>query len=155
MKDIETGNVARYCRPGNLEDGIPRPSAFEKRTGEKFLSCYWLEFFEKESEKANVIEVKKFMAKSYNLKETGSFAVLNIKQSKKILEEASLEISYREKGLPHCGIFYDANDLLIAKLTAESLAKSVQNNYPIKDLAELASQTISQTEKTGDSQNPH
>ncbi len=33
---------------------------------------------------------------------------------------------------PYCGIFHDANDLLISKL----LAKCVRNNYLVKDIAD-------------------
>ena len=84
------------------------------------------------TEVENVIEVKKYMEKSFQFKPNGSFAVLNIEQSRKyILEESSSEIYYREEKLPHCGIFHDADDLLIAQL----LAECIQTNYPIKDIS--------------------
>jgi hypothetical protein len=134
MKEIENGNVSRYCRPTDLEDGIVKSSAFAKRTerNEKYLSVYLLEFFQKETELENVLEVKVYMeAKNFNLKPNGCFVIINIQKSKQyILEEISSQIYYREEKLPHCGIFHDADDLLISRL----LAKCVQNNYLIKDI---------------------
>ncbi|MDB9435936.1 hypothetical protein PN450_03750 [Dolichospermum lemmermannii CS-548] len=136
MTEIETGNVTRYCKPSYLENGIVQSSAFEKRIErkEKYLSVYLLEFFQKETEIKNVIEVITFMTKKgFNLKPDGSFAVINIQQSKEyIFAEISLEISYQEENLPHCGIFHDADDLLVAEL----LAECVQNNYLIKEITD-------------------
>jgi len=134
MKEIEAGNVTRYCRPSTLENGVPNSSAFERRSEEKYLSVYLLDFFKRHTEEENVIEVKKYMtANRYKFKPNGSFAVLNIEQSRKyILEESSSEIYYREKNLPHCGIFHDADDLLIAKL----LAECIQTKYLIKDISD-------------------
>lgn len=137
MAEIETGNVTRYCKPRCLENGRPGASAFEKRTehNEKYLSVYLLEFFGKETEIQNIREVKTYMEKKtgFNCKPNGCFTVINIKQSKKyILDKKSLEISYKEENLPHCGIYHDADDLVIARL----LAKCVQNNYLIKNLAD-------------------
>lgn len=133
MKEIEAGNVTRYCKPSLLENGVPKSSAFERRSGEKYLSVHLLDFFKMHTEVENVIEVKKYMEKSFQFKPNGYFAVLNIEQSRKyILEESSSEIYYREEKLPHCGIFHDADDLLIAQL----LAECIQTNYPIKDISD-------------------
>lgn len=133
MKEIETGNVTRYCKPRDLQDGIVQNSAFEKREKDTFLSVHLLEFFQKETELENVLEVKAHMAKNYDLKRNGSFAVISIQQSKEyIAEKGSLEICYREEELPHCGIYYDAYDYVIAEL----LAQCVQNNYLIKDITD-------------------
>ncbi|MFM6153318.1 MAG: hypothetical protein ACKPE3_10010, partial [Sphaerospermopsis kisseleviana] len=88
---------------------------------------------QKETEIENVLEVKAYMAKNYNLKPNGCFAIINIQKSKQyILEEISSQIYYREEKLPHCGIFHDADDLLISKL----LAECVQKNYLIKDITD-------------------
>ncbi|MEO3707250.1 hypothetical protein [Trichormus azollae] len=101
---------------------MPQSSAFARREGKAFLSVYLLDFFQQETELENVIELKKYMKEktTFNCKPNGSFPVLNIEQSKQyIFEEISSQICHREKDLPHCGIFYDANDLLIAKLLAQ------------------------------------
>ncbi|MBE9200778.1 MULTISPECIES: hypothetical protein [unclassified Nodularia (in: cyanobacteria)] len=135
MTEVETGNVTRYCKPSSLENGIVQSSAFEKRSTEKYLSVYLLEFFQKETEIKNVIEVITYMRTKtgFICKANGSFAVINIQQSKEyIFEEISLKISYKEQNLPHCGIFHDADDLLIAEL----LTECVQNNYIIKDITD-------------------
>ncbi len=134
MTEIQTGDVTRYCKPSTLENGIPKSSAFERRSDENYLSVYWLDFFGKITELENIIEVKAYMEqKDFTCKPNGSFAILNIQQSKEyIFEEISSDISYREENLPHCGIFHEDDDLLIAKL----LTECVQNNYPVKNLAD-------------------
>lgn len=138
MTEVETGNVTRYCKPSSLENGIVQSSAFEKRSLENYLSVYLLEFFQKETEIKNVMEVITYMTKKgFICKPNGSFAVINIQQSKEyIFEETSLEISYQEQNLPHCGIFHDADDLLISEL----LTECVQNNYIIKDITDSTNQ---------------
>ena len=144
MTEIETGNVTRYCKPSSLENGIPQSSAFEKRIerNEPYLSIYLLEFFQRETEIKNVIEVKKYMTegKGFICKPNASFAIINIQKSKEyIFEEISLEISYREENLPHCGVFHDADDLLIAEL----LAECVESNYLIKHLNDFSEREYS------------
>ena len=144
MTEIQIGNVTRYCKPSSLENGIPNQSAFEKRQGEKYLSVYWLEFFQKQTDKENIIETRNYMEQEtrFKCKANGSFAVLNIEQSKEYIleeireqleddvEELSEVISYKAEKLPHCGIYHDADDLLIAEL----LSECVCNNYFVKDL---------------------
>jgi hypothetical protein len=146
MTEIENGNVTRYCNPSSLQNGVPKSSAFLRRRGENYLSVYLLEFFQTITEVDSVIEVKIYMTEKIGFicKPSGSFAVLNIQQSKEyILEEISSEISYKDENLPHCGIFHDADDLLIAKL----LADCVQNNYLIKNLTDSTKPTSSSDPK--------
>jgi hypothetical protein len=136
MNEIQSGNVARYCKPSSLdEDGYPTGSAFQRRSNrnEEYLSVYLLEFFKKIEEKDGVLEVKREMErKNFNLKVTGSYAILNIERSKKyIMDEIEEQIYYREMKLPHCGIFHDHDDLLISEL----LAECIQNSYRIRDIA--------------------
>ncbi|MBP0021917.1 MAG: hypothetical protein J7647_30720 [Cyanobacteria bacterium SBLK] len=133
MTEIETGNVTRHCRPSTLEDDVPIPFAFKKRPGEKYLSVYWLDWFNKSTEKENIIETRNYMETKarFKCKSNGSFAVLNIEQSKEyIFEELSEVMSYKAENLPHCGIYHDADDLLIAEL----LVDCVCNNYLVKEL---------------------
>ncbi len=88
MTEIETGNVTRYCKPSTLENGIPKSSSFERRRDEKYLSVYWLEFFGEETEVENIKEVKRSMEqKSFTCKPNGSFAIINIQQSKEYIFE--------------------------------------------------------------------
>ncbi|MFB2971754.1 hypothetical protein ACE1CD_22555 [Aerosakkonema sp. BLCC-F183] len=136
MTEIQTGDVTRYCKPSTLENEIPKSSAFERRRerDEKDLSVYWLDFFGKTTELENIREVKAYMEQNgFRLKYNGSFAIINIQKSKEyILEKISSEIFYREKNLPHCGIFHEADDLLIAKL----LSECVQNNYLVRNIVD-------------------
>jgi len=135
MKEIEMGNVARYCKPSTLDEyGNPQGSSFKLRPNrnEKGLSVYLLEFFGRNIEKENVSEVKKEMErKNFSLKKSGVFATLNIQDSKSyIFELISEQISYREMNLPHCGIFHENDDGVISDL----LAKCVQSHYSVNDL---------------------
>lgn len=135
MNEIQSGNVARYCKPSSLdEDGYPTGSAFQRRSNrnEEYLSVYLLEFFKKIEEKDGVLEVKREKErKNFNLKVNGSYAIINIEKSKKyIMEEIDGQIFYKEMKLPHCGIFHDNDDLLISEL----LAEYIQNSYRIRDI---------------------
>ncbi len=132
QEEIKNGYVTRYCKPSSLNNGVPDSSAFRRRSGEQYLSVYLLDFFQKQTELENVIEVKKYMTeRGFKCKQNGFFAAINIDQSKEyIFEEMASEISFLEKKLPHCGIFHEADDLLIAEL----LAECVINNYPVKNL---------------------
>ncbi|MDY6805200.1 MAG: hypothetical protein SXA11_15525 [Cyanobacteriota bacterium] len=132
-EEIKKGYITRYCKPSSLNNGIPDSSAFRRRNGEKYVSVHLLEFFQKQTELENVIEVKKYMTEKsgFKCRPNGSFAVLDLEQSKEyILEQISAEISCKEKNLPHCGIFHEADDFLIAEL----LAECVLNNYLVKNL---------------------
>jgi hypothetical protein len=129
MTEIIEGTVARYCKPSTLnEQGLPTGSSFQLRLpNEKYLSVYLLDYFNVTSEQEKIIEVKNEMQrKGFNFKKSGIFSTLNIEQSKEyILDLVSEKIFYQELNLPHCGIFHEADDLLISEL----LSQCVQNNY--------------------------
>lgn len=134
MKIISKGNVARYCKPSSLdEEGNPSSSSFQRRpnSNEGYLSVYLLEFFKSRTEKENVGKAKRRMAKRLNLSKNGLCAILNIEQSSEyIMNEIKQLIRYKPRGLPHCGIFHDYDDLVISEL----LAECVQNQYRIEDI---------------------
>ena len=139
MKEIEKGNVTRYCKPFALDDnGSPVSSAFQRRPdrNEGYLSVYLLDYFDnidniEQSE--DIFQVKKTMERNrFNLKKSAVFAVLNVEQSKKhIMEEISEKISYKALNLPHSGIFHEYDDLVISEL----LAECVQTMYSVRDIA--------------------
>ncbi len=67
------------------------------------------------------------------LKQRGLFAVLDIEQSTQyVFEEVAEHIVYRAMNLPHCGLFHESDDLLVAEL----LAECVQANYAVKDITD-------------------
>ena len=134
MTEINEGTVARYCKPSTLnEQGLPTGSSFQLRLpNEKYLSVHLLDYFNVASEQEKIIEVKNEMErKGFSFKKNGTFSTLNIEHSKKhILDLVSEKISYQELNLPHCGIFHEADDLLISEL----LSQCVKNTYPIKEV---------------------
>ncbi len=134
-KEIIEGNLTRYCRPSQIQKKSqkPSPAAFELRDGEQYLSAYLLEYFEKSSEKENVKAVKKFMEeiKHFSLGKNGGFAVFQIAHIREHMINASQNVRFKEKELPHCGIFFEGDDLTISKL----LSQCVHALYLVKDLS--------------------
>lgn len=127
------GRVARYCKPSSLdEQESPTSAAFQRRPTEEYLSVFWLEFFQEAHEKNRIQAVKQAMEqRRFTVKQRGHFAVLDIEQSMQyIFEEVAEQIAYRAMNLPHCGLFHDGDDLLVAEL----LAECVQANYEVKSL---------------------
>lgn len=123
MDKLEEGNVVRYCKPSNLEDGKPTNAAFMKRPErkEQYLSTYWLEYFKNFELRENVAAAKKYMEKNgFSLKKNGGLATLDIKKTVEYIRDELNEIlEFKLKNSPHCGIFHTANDLLIAELLVE------------------------------------
>lgn len=137
MTELQTGTVARYCKPSALdEQRNPNALCFELRKREKretYLSVYLLDYFEKPTEPENVAEVKLEMGrKGFNLQQSGKFAVLDIEDSKnRIFDLISEEISYKELNLPHCGIFHERyTELAIDEL----LLLCIKKCYPVKQV---------------------
>ncbi len=136
MTEIQTGTVARYCKPSTLDENhYPTDSSFQlrKERNEKYLSVYLLEFFKRVTEKEKVFDVKTEMEKkNFVFKQSGVFALVDIEESKKyIFQKVSEIISYKELNLPHCGIFHEYHeDLIIAEL----LSQCVKASYRVKSL---------------------
>jgi len=134
-QQLTDGRVARYCKPSSIdEQGSPTSAAFQRRPTEGYLSVFWLECFQHAHEKTRIHAVKQAMEqRRFTVKPRGQFAVLAIEQSTRyILDEVAEQIVYRTMNLPHCGIFHDGDDLLIAEL----LAECVQTSYEVKGLDE-------------------
>lgn len=133
-EEIKEGVITRYCKLTTLDEdtNLPTFSAFRQRQSENYLSVYLLDFFDqlaKEFDKVKAIK-EEMELKGFRCRPSSLFANLDIQHSQKyILDEISEFISYKTVRLPHCGIFHDADDLLIAKL----LAECVQSVYPTKD----------------------
>jgi beta-N-acetylglucosaminidase len=131
VTELNKGTVARYCKPSTLNEQCnPNASCFQKREKESYLSVYLFEHFKKSTEQEGIAEVKKEMEKgNFKLKSSGKFAVLDIEQSKNyIFTQISELISYKALNLPHCGIFYEYDDLVIAEL----LSQCTKKHYPVK-----------------------
>ncbi len=133
-KEITEGNITRYCKPSKIrkKSRKPFPAAFELREGEHYLSAYLLEYFKSSCEKENVKAVKKYMEKvrHFSFRKNEGFAVLNIDQTRQYMINASQNVRFKEKKLPHCGILFYGDDLTISKL----LAQCVHALYLVKDL---------------------
>lgn len=83
--EIQTGTVARYCKPMTLDENkSPTDASFRLREREKSLSVYLLDFFNRTTEKEGVIDTRDYMAEKtgFKLKPSGVFALLDIKESK-------------------------------------------------------------------------
>jgi len=136
MKDTEIfeGNITRYCKPRTIgkESKKPLPSAFKLREDEEFLSAYLLEYFSDKKEKDNVKAAKEYMekVKNFSFRSNEGFAVLNIYLTKQYFKNAPQNVRFKEKNLPHCGIFFYGDELTIQKL----LAQCVHALYFVNDI---------------------
>ncbi len=131
--EIQSGTVARYCKPSTLENFKPKPACFSLRAHERELSVYLLDYFQEPTEKENVVKVKELMeTQGFKFGSTSTFVTLDIAQSKHyIFTQVAQHICYRQTGKPpHYSIFHqNSDDLIIAKL----LAKCVNHCYPVKE----------------------
>ena len=114
-------HVSRYCKPTNVEDGLPSVSAFMLRPGEDHLSVNWLEYFGVLDRLTAVQRIREaFQSKDYRLGTSGQLAVLNVAAISAIAHEIA-HGSLRVEHLPleddpsHAGILgYSADDFAIA-----------------------------------------
>ena len=123
-------NVARYCAPRNIVDGIPIPEAFHLRTGEAFLSTNWLEYFHPSDRHLQVSSVRRNLeAKGFRINRNGGFAILNVGEAIQAVSGTSLRFVLlgQTSDPSHAGIFsIPENDADIAV----ALAKSVRELHP-------------------------
>ncbi|MEZ5671211.1 MAG: hypothetical protein R3E08_02070 [Thiotrichaceae bacterium] len=139
-KELRSGTVARYCSQSRVvildEKQQPDPTCFNLRQQrvERYLSVYLLEYFEKSSEKANLLEVKRVIENGGFKCKTGIFALLDIEGSKHKFEQKKLKISYQPLNLPHCGIFHDYDYEYHELYITELLVQCVKTCYSTKQL---------------------
>ncbi len=126
-------HVARYCRPRDIANGIPRENAFVLRPNEAYLSTNWLEHCHESNRSIQVSGVHRALTgKGFRITSSGAFAVLNAGATAAACrEERSLAIRLIRLGESrdpsHTGIYgYEAGDTD----TARTLAQSVQEVYP-------------------------
>lgn len=113
--------IARYCKPSCVEDGVPLVTAFLPRNDESYLSVNWLEYFRATNPSAAVDRVRDvFCKKGYGLRPNGRFAVLNVGAAKMAVYGA-MRRALRIEHLPladddsHAGIVgYSSDDLAVA-----------------------------------------
>lgn len=75
----ESDHVLRYCSPLHMKGEKVRPGAFDFRSGEKFLSVNWMEYFGKGmSQYVQVAKIRATMSKNLTLKANGRFAKINV-----------------------------------------------------------------------------
>ena len=132
-------HVARYCRPRDIADGIPRENAFILRSDETYLSTNWLEYFHESDRNVQIAGVNQALTdKRFRVANSGAFAVLNVGAAiVACWEERNLEIRFTrlgESGDPtHTGIFgYTVEDTD----TAATLARQVREVYPATAFAQ-------------------
>ena len=114
-------DVARYCKPSSVEDGLPSAEAFTLKQDKEYLSVNWLEYFNAPDLTAAVERIREaFRNKSYQVRRNARFAVLNVEAAKHAVHKATGSMP-AIKHLPtrddpsHTGIFGGtAEDFAIA-----------------------------------------
>ena len=123
-------NVARYCGPRRIANGIPLFDAFLLREGESFLSANWLEYFHPSDRQFQISEVQNTLEnKGFRINSNGGFAVLNVGITMQQIRGARLSFALlgQTSDPSHTGIFgyrYGDTD------TAKALVKLVQEMHP-------------------------
>ena len=123
-------NVARYCAPRNVMDGIPVPEAFKLRFREVFLSTNWLEYFHPSDRQPQISGVLHALgSKGFSVNRNGGFAVLNVGATTQAVRAVPLSfVPLGQTNDPsHTGIFgipEDDADIALA------IAKSVLELHP-------------------------
>ena len=133
--------MSRYCPPGRVgTNGVPTAAAFQPRPTESYLSANWLEYFgDLEIDTAVQLVARAFREKSYTVKSTGRFAVLNVGAVKAVIAEAHerlLSIDHKKEpdDPSHAGITgYGSEDLAIAAELSALLASD--DIYSVPDIA--------------------
>lgn len=117
--------VARYCAPRTVQNGVVLSPAFERRPQDEYLSVNWLEFFGATSTAEGVAQIRDaFEKKGFGIKRNGRFAILGVEAVlQKVLEETDrvLRILHSpvENDPSHSGIFdMPADDLDIQRILA-------------------------------------
>ena len=126
-------NVARYCRPRWLVNGIVSRDAFLLREGEPFLSTNWLEHFRSSDRGVQISGARAALAdKNYSIHSNGGFAVLNVGvATQRVIELHDIRLLFRRLGQAHdpshAGIFGYGPPTVDSKGNdvAQSLAESV------------------------------
>ena len=101
-------NVARYCRPRTIVQGIISREAFLLRIGEQFLSTNWLEHFHEFDRMIQMSGVRATLAeKNFAVSPNGRFAVLNIGAAIRQIRDAPLRFMLlgQASDPSHAGIF--------------------------------------------------
>ena len=126
-------HVARYCRPRDIANGMPRENAFMLRNNEAYLSTNWLEYFHESNRNIQISGVHQALTgKQFRVARSGEFAILNVGAATAACqEERDLEIRFVRLGESrdpsHTGIYgYAVGDTD----TARTLAKSVLEVHP-------------------------
>lgn len=129
-------HVSRYCKPSQVENGMPGVSAFEMPPGDPHLSVNWLEFYQSNHKDECIPEIRQeYLNNNYTLRANGRFAVLNVGESidkNRLSDVPDIQILYwPENGYQsHSGIFgYTPEDFQVA-LDLVSLVTS-GDVYPV------------------------
>lgn len=116
--------VSRYCKPSWVHKGELTVAAFEIAGGVSHLSVNWLQYFVRMGATDRVSQLdsirEAFVAKGYELRANGRFAVLNVgRVARTVALEINREIEVlhwpEDEDDSHSGIFgYGPDDLAVA-----------------------------------------
>ena len=81
----DSDRIARYCRPGTLDNEEPSGTSFRMREQDACLSVNWVEYWEKSELDAAMRHIQEDLSQDLELSPNGLFAVLNVGQAKMII----------------------------------------------------------------------
>ena len=102
-------HVVRYCTPMNVENGLPKSTAFSIKN-HPYLSVNWLEYFNQNNFASAVQCVRSELKNNLKLSKNGLFVKLHIATAKKIIfDKHNHSLSFKKKPYPnspsHAGVF--------------------------------------------------
>ena len=123
-----TDHVLRYCSPRRVDGEKIHSSAFQIRAGEKYLSVYWLEFFNGgKSSEERLDCVRQAVCKSIEPRKNGRLAKIHVGTAKEKI--SGINIKYEplaDGGESHVGIYPKKLD----RLALLKLSNYISGIYP-------------------------
>ena len=103
----DTDNVLRYCSPERVDGKKIHSSAFQIRVGEKYLSVYWLEFFNGgKSSEERLDCVRQAVCKSLKPRKNGRLAKIHVGTAKEKISGINIKYEPLAGGREsHAGIY--------------------------------------------------
>ncbi len=131
-KAITSGSASRFIKPGWIKDGRITTEAFDLREGnppETYVSFFLVNCGSADEQMRSAFSI---LSKKITKHSKWSISIIEIEDAlSEINDEEMPFICFKEKGVPHCGLFYLTNTqekILEIKATLCLLAKKRLNS---------------------------
>ena len=136
----DTDDIARFCRPKQVEGDEVLAAAFLPRSGEDYLSVNWVEYLGLATEEAKVGALRALYRDKFEVGAAARIAILPVGSMRNSVREKSpdhrvLTASHEPLGAPtpdpsHSGVFNVRHD---DELIAELICQSITQSFPARE----------------------